>query len=85
MDVQTNTPFDQPTEDVERAILKYLGDNPDAVETFAGIADWWLERNWIRVELSRVKKALDALVRRGELEMFGPAHAPSYRKCAQRR
>jgi len=44
-----------------------------------------LERNWIRVELSRVKKALDALVRRGELEMFGPAHAPSYRKCAQRR
>ena len=51
---------------VTQAILAYLAENPDAQDTLAGIADWWLLERQIKTQTATVKKALAELVS-GEL------------------
>ena len=47
---------------VARAILQYLHKNPNAQDTLAGIAQWWLPRQQIRTEAATVKDALGLLL-----------------------
>jgi Fe2+ or Zn2+ uptake regulation protein len=48
-------------------ILDYLSEHPDAADTPAGIALWWLQRRRYEESLTRVQRALNQLERQGSL------------------
>ena len=49
-------------------VLRYLIDHPDAMDTFDGIAEWWVTREQLRVDLERLAHVLDDLIRQEILE-----------------
>jgi len=51
---------------IAQAILAYLAEHPDAQDTLAGIAEWWLLEQQIKTQTATVKQALAELVS-GEL------------------
>ena len=50
---------------LREAILEYLRRNPEAADTLEGIVSWWLRNQPVRVEESRVERALEQLVAEG--------------------
>jgi hypothetical protein len=50
------------------AVRAYLSECPNAMDTAAGIAEWWLARQHVRVHVEAVTRVLNTLVKRGELE-----------------
>ncbi len=57
----------QPNEqnELERKLLRYLVDHPEARDTLEGIAKWWLLEQEIREEKTKVQEALAGLVAKG--------------------
>ena len=49
---------------VARAILDYLHQHPDAQDTLAGIAEWWLADE-VKTRTVTIKAALDELIEKG--------------------
>jgi hypothetical protein len=49
------------TSRIARAILQYLHKNPDAQDTLAGIAEWWLPKQ-VTTQATAVKEALALLI-----------------------
>jgi hypothetical protein len=47
---------------IAEAILDYLWNHPNAQDTQAGIADWWLPEQRIKTRRAQVKEALNELV-----------------------
>jgi DNA-binding PadR family transcriptional regulator len=54
--------------DISNYILAYLSDNPDAGDTFDGIAEWWLLSQQIKFETRNVSEAVARLVSEGLIE-----------------
>jgi hypothetical protein len=50
------------------AVLAYLSECPNAMDTAAGVTEWWLARQQVRVHVEAVTRVLNVLVARGELE-----------------
>jgi Fe2+ or Zn2+ uptake regulation protein len=50
---------------VAKAILDYLRKHPEAQDTLAGIAEWWLPEQEVKSRTATVKEALDELVTAG--------------------
>ena len=61
------------------AIMAYLTEHPDAADTLEGIAEWWLMRQRVRVEVDSLQNALDQLTETGYLEASGESDNPRYR------
>ena len=61
------------------AILGYLDEHPNAMDTLTGIADWWLPRHRVHVVVERVAEALQALEARGLIERIGNDTRPLFR------
>jgi Fe2+ or Zn2+ uptake regulation protein len=61
----------QHEEKLSSAILRYLAENPRAMDTLEGIAEWWIARQQIRVEVSTLVRVLNRLTERGLLEVTG--------------
>ena len=78
-DVPPKRPDDATERDLYRAVLEYLGDNPDAMDTLEGIAEWWLMRQRIRTSVTSVSRVLRLLVEDGLVEELGPCEEPRYR------
>lgn len=55
---------------VRELVLGYLDDHPTAMDTLDGIAQWWIMRQQLEIEVRRVSSALTSLVREGVLEEF---------------
>ena len=53
--------------EIEREILAYLIDHPEANDTLDGIAQWWLLERKIYYHLIKVREALNELVAKGYL------------------
>ena len=49
------------------------------METLDGIAEWWIERRRIRVDVEALSRALTDLTERGVLEVIGTGQARRYR------
>jgi hypothetical protein len=49
------------TSRIARAILQYLHKNPDAQDTLAGIAEWWLPKQ-VTPQATAVREALALLI-----------------------
>lgn len=54
--------------EIERAVLAYLAECPNAMDTFEGIAFWWIRLQQIRFEMEALTRVLDRLTDRGVLE-----------------
>jgi hypothetical protein len=54
--------YDERRSHIAKAILSYLLEHPDAQDTLAGIAEWWLPEEKTKTQLAIVKDALDQLV-----------------------
>jgi hypothetical protein len=62
---------DNPSNDdsvLRQAILNYLDEHPDAMEALDGIAEWWIARSQIRVEVEALGRVLEELTRSGVLK-----------------
>ena len=66
-------------EQVANAILAYLAEAPDAMDTADGVTEWWLMRQHVRDEVEVVTRVLDQLVARGALEAFEAGPQKRYR------
>jgi hypothetical protein len=61
------------------AIMEYLNLHPRAMDTDAGILEWWLADRDVRAALPSVRRVLDDLVGRGLLEKVGIGEQAHYR------
>jgi hypothetical protein len=61
-------------------VLGYLAHNPTAMDTLDGIAEWWIRRQQIEVEVRHVSNVLAKLVREGVLEEFQQGGVVFYRR-----
>jgi hypothetical protein len=66
-------------EQLAAAILRYLLEHPQAMDTLRGITDWWLMRQQVRVEMHEVAHALRRLSQLGVLEEVGDGDDRRYR------
>ena len=66
--------------EVRAFVLGYLEAHPTAMDTLDGIAAWWIPRRQIEIEVRRVSRMLDALVRDGALEHCEQDGVSFYRK-----
>ena len=62
---------DNPSNDdsvLRQAILNYLEEHPNAMEALDGIAEWWIARGQIRVEVEALGRVLEELTKSGVLK-----------------
>jgi hypothetical protein len=52
-------------------LIDYLREHPDAMDTLTGIAEWWLPRHRLRVDVERLAQALRTLEQRELVERVG--------------
>ncbi len=66
-------------ERIEASIIGYLEDNPDAMDSLAGIAEFWVMHQRVRTEVMDLAGVLERLVTRGVLEQIGEGPSALYR------
>lgn len=65
-------------EEMADAIFGYLAEHPHASDTMEGIAEWWIMRHQIRVEVDTLKRILRQLTSSGLLEKTGVGDKARY-------
>lgn len=65
--------------EMAEAILEYLAEHPQAMDTLEGIAEWWLLRQQIRVNLTALQRVLRGLTDTGLLDEVNAAGRRLYR------
>ena len=66
-------------EALEEAVLGYLREHPDAMDSLEAVAEWWVMRRVVRVEVEAVQRVLQRLTRAGVLEVVIAGGQPCYR------
>jgi hypothetical protein len=64
---------------MEAAILGYLREHPAAMDSLEGIAEWWVMRRVVRIEVEAVERALEGLVEAGVVDVVTVGGRPCYR------
>ena len=64
---------------MERAVIEYLRECPESAESIRGIAEWWLLRRELRINVESLARVLTRLTDRGVLETFGTGEWRQYR------
>jgi Fe2+ or Zn2+ uptake regulation protein len=54
--------------EIQAILLGYLEDHPNALNTTAGVQQWWLLRRVSQYSIDRVQRALDHLVKTGFIQ-----------------
>jgi hypothetical protein len=54
--------------DLARCLLDYLEEHPQATDTLEGIAEWWVMREQVRVDVKMLERVLRRLTEQGFLE-----------------
>lgn len=76
-----NEPDDPVTDSgLRELVLGYLDDHPTAMDTLDGIAEWWILRQQIQIEVRRVSAVLASLVEDGLLEECEQGGVRFYRR-----
>jgi hypothetical protein len=73
----------RPEDETVEAILRYLEEHPRASDTLEGIAEWWIMRHQVRVEVNTLMKILRQLTERELLEKTGVGETARYRLKAK--
>ena len=58
----------QREEDLARCVLDYLSEHPQATDTLEGIAEWWVMREQVRVDVKLLERVLHRLTEQGFLD-----------------
>lgn len=64
--------------EMTEAILEYLKEHPRASDTLEGIAEWWIMRQQVRVEIKTLQKVLRQLMKSDLLEKIGAGKEAIY-------
>ena len=67
-------------DDVATAILGYLEEHPHGMDTLEGIAEWWIARQRIRVNVAAVARVLERLTEGGAVEVVSANGHRLYRR-----
>jgi hypothetical protein len=59
--------------------VNYLEEHPDAMDTIEGIAEFWVLRSLIRVEVNTLVRVLSQLTEQGVIEEVTQGKHSSYR------
>ena len=70
-------------DDVAAAILGYLEEHPHGMDTLEGIAEWWIARQQIRVNVTAVARVLERLTEGGAVEVVSANGHRLYRRKDQ--
>lgn len=62
-----------------QAIKDYLAEHPMAMDTVEGIAEWWIMRRQVRVDVETLTKVLHQLAEQGLLEEISAGGQVRYR------
>ena len=62
--VRCSMTSDELDQELATAVQAYLADHPAAMDTQEGIAEWWLLRQRVQIEVSRVERVLRIRSRR---------------------
>lgn len=68
------------TEEIEKIILSYLEQNPEAQDTVEGIIRFWLQLENAKIILGQVTSALDKMWEKGILQIMQSADGRRYYK-----
>jgi hypothetical protein len=79
IDAYPDRAVDDSDTDLHRAILGYLADNPEAMDTLEGIAGWWVVRQRVAVSVRSCERVLRDLIESGFIEEVGPGEPKRYR------
>lgn len=71
--------------DVAEAVLGYLAEHPDSSDTLEGIAEWWIMRQQVRVDVTTLAKVLRQLAESCLLEKIEEGDNPRYRLIVKER
>ena len=74
-----DTAFPLDDDQLRVAVVAYIAEHPDAMDTIEGIAEWWIARQRISVNVNRLASVLEELVRFGSLESVDVAGERMYR------
>ncbi len=66
-------------EEVAEAVLAYLAEHPQAMDSAEGIAQWWIMRQQVRESATTVTRVLRRLAEKGLLEELGEGEHRRYR------
>jgi hypothetical protein len=66
--------------ELREAVLRYLDEHPEAMDTLEGIAAWWIMRDQVRVEVTAVSRVLQRLTGEGLLEAIEAGGVTRYRR-----
>ena len=70
-------------DDVAAAILGYLEEHPHGMDTLEGIAEWWIARQRVRVQVVTVARVLERLTEGGAVEVVSANGHRLYRRKDQ--
>ena len=59
--------------------MKYLAEHPKAMDTLEGIAEWWVMRRQVRVDLDSLGRVLRLLTAQGLVDVDGEGDRARYR------
>jgi hypothetical protein len=72
--------FSDPDEQALGEMVRgYLQEHPSATDTLEGIAEWWIERRLIRIDVEALSRVLEKMSERGILEVAGSGPNRRYR------
>jgi hypothetical protein len=60
-------------------VTGYFAQHPRAMDTAAGIMEWWMPGDKIRADPETMKRVLDRLIEQGMLERIGSGEYAHYR------
>ena len=66
-------------EEMAESILGYLSEHPQAMDTAEGIAQWWIMRQQVRVNVTTLTQVLHQLAEKGLVEEIGEGEQRRYR------
>jgi hypothetical protein len=70
---------DESDDQLQAAILAYMREHPAAADTLDAIAEWWVMRRVVRVEVEAVARVLARLTDAGLVEVVESAGQQRYR------
>lgn len=65
-------------DELAELVLGYLNEHPHAADTLAGIAQWWVVRQQLRVDVANLQRALEQLTEKGVLQGEGSGATRRY-------
>ncbi|HSZ60735.1 MAG TPA: hypothetical protein VK828_03000 [Terriglobales bacterium] len=64
---------------ITELLMEYFARHPRAMDTAAGVVEWWIPAEKIRTDAETVRRILDRLTEQGVLERIGSGEYAHYR------